>query len=503
MINIFTKTTLKKNIVANFAGQGVSFLVGLIVIPFYIKLLGIEGYGLFGFYALLQSAFNSFLDFGFSVTINRELARYTASPENNRQVLDLVRTIEIGYWLIGFVLAIVVCLTSPLISTYWLRSEVIPSTTVQHAVFIMGIIIFFQWPLTLYQGGLLGLQKMVILNTLNVSLVTLRGVGGVLILLFYPIITSFFLWQLVISVLQVGLTTLLLWRNLPIKDQPPHFNLGLLKGTWRFAAGMSGTSFFSFFADYGGRMFLSKILSLEGFGYYSLATSLNDQLQLLSSPIHSALFPQFSSLAAKKDNEALRNLYHKANQYISISILPIIGTLVVFATELIFLWTQDINITSEVAPIATLLFLGTIFFNLAGVPYTLTLAYGWAKPGFLRALFAFLLVLPLTIIASVKYHGVGAAFVWAIFNLGYLILFPYLIHRRLLQTELRYWAIFDIGIPMILCLLALSIAYWIMPETLSVLQTIFLAPLVFLFVFISTFLGARDVRGLIFGYFGK
>ena len=107
-------------------------------------------------------------------------------------------------------------------------------------------------------------------------------------------ITTFFLWQLVISILQVGLTTHLLWRNLPLSDQLPRFNLSLLNGTWRFAAGMSATSFFAFFADYGGRILLSKTLSLEGFGYYSLATTLNDQLQLISSPIHSAVFPQLS-----------------------------------------------------------------------------------------------------------------------------------------------------------------------------------------------------------------
>jgi O-antigen/teichoic acid export membrane protein len=493
------KEKLKQNIIANFVGQGISFLVGIVVVPFYIRYLGIEGYGLVGFYAILQSVFNSFLDFGFSVTINRELARFTASPDNN-QTLDLVRTIEIGYWLIGLVLGILVCLSAPLVSLYWLNPETISSSTIQTAVFIMGVITFVQWPLTLYQGGLLGLQKMVMLNILNAILMVLRGAGGILVLRFYPIVTAFFIWQLTISVLQVGLTAVLLWRNLPISDYSPRFTFSLLKNIWRFAAGMTATSFFSFFADYGGRILLSKILSLEYFGYYSLATTLNDQLQLISAPIHRALFPQFSTLVAKNDNEALRNLYHKASQYVSVSILPIIGTVVVFASELIFIWTQDINIMNKVAPIAALLFMGTIFSSLAGVPYTLTLAYGWAKPGFYRAVIAFFLLIPLTIIMSLRYEGVGAAFAWTLFNFGYLIMFPTLIHRKLLMTEFRYWAMMDIGIPVFVSSFILVAVSWVVPADLSMIQIVFIVPLVFVLVFVCTFLVAHDIRGSVITY---
>ena len=108
------KTNLKQNIISNFAGQGISFLVGLAVVPFYIKFLGIEGYGLVGFYASLQAIFNSFLDFGFSVTINRELARYAVSADKINQTRDLVRTMKIGYWFIGFILGALLCLCAPL-----------------------------------------------------------------------------------------------------------------------------------------------------------------------------------------------------------------------------------------------------------------------------------------------------------------------------------------------------------------------------------------------------
>ena len=45
---------LKKNIAANFAGSVWQALMGLIFIPIYIKFMGIEAWGLIGFFATLQ-----------------------------------------------------------------------------------------------------------------------------------------------------------------------------------------------------------------------------------------------------------------------------------------------------------------------------------------------------------------------------------------------------------------------------------------------------------------
>ncbi len=69
-------TVVKRNIIANFAGQGWAALMALAFVPLYIKFLGIEAYGLIGFFAMLQGAFQ-ILDFGLSQTMNREMARYS------------------------------------------------------------------------------------------------------------------------------------------------------------------------------------------------------------------------------------------------------------------------------------------------------------------------------------------------------------------------------------------------------------------------------------------
>lgn len=70
---------LAVNVVANLVGQGWPVLISLVVVPLYLKLLGIEAYGLIGFYFMLQGL-AQVLDLGLSPTMNREMARYSAQP---------------------------------------------------------------------------------------------------------------------------------------------------------------------------------------------------------------------------------------------------------------------------------------------------------------------------------------------------------------------------------------------------------------------------------------
>ena len=72
---------LKRNMVANLIGRAWDRIVVLVCIPFYLKFLGIEAYGLVGFYAALLGIF-VMIDLGFGKTLNRELARLSALDDH-------------------------------------------------------------------------------------------------------------------------------------------------------------------------------------------------------------------------------------------------------------------------------------------------------------------------------------------------------------------------------------------------------------------------------------
>ncbi len=65
---------LRTNVFANFLGRFSGLTLGLLFTPLYIHYLGIEAYGLIGFYLTLQGSM-TFLEMGLSRACNREISR--------------------------------------------------------------------------------------------------------------------------------------------------------------------------------------------------------------------------------------------------------------------------------------------------------------------------------------------------------------------------------------------------------------------------------------------
>ena len=201
---------LKKNIAANFAGGMWQSLMTIIFIPIYIKFMGIEAWGLIGIFATLQAIFG-LLDMGLSSTLNREMARLSVLPHKEQEMRDLVRTLEAIYWSVAAFVGIAAVSLSPVIAHHWIKAGQLPPKTIEQALLIMGFVIALQMPVGFYSGGLMGLQRQVLLNAITIVISTLRGAGAILILwLISPTIQAFFLWQIVISGANIFLLALFL-----------------------------------------------------------------------------------------------------------------------------------------------------------------------------------------------------------------------------------------------------------------------------------------------------
>ena len=281
------------------------------LLPIYIRFMGIESYGLVGIFVSIQ-VISTVLDLGFSITLNRELARLSRLGQQE-QMRDLVRTLEVIYWLIGVALGLGIIALAPFLANYWIRADQLPTQTVEQAIFLIGLVMVFQWPLSFYSGGLLGLQKQVQLNFILSSGAFVRAVGAVLVLwLISPTIQAFFIWQLVISGFQTCFTAILLWRSLPCPSYRSHFHISVVKDVWKFAAGVSGTSVLAVILSQMDKIVLSALLPLELFGYYTLAGVIAGSLYRFIYPLETAIFPRFSQLVALANHEELERLYHRS-----------------------------------------------------------------------------------------------------------------------------------------------------------------------------------------------
>jgi O-antigen/teichoic acid export membrane protein len=487
---------VRRNIIANIAGRGWAALLSLAVLPVYIHFLGIEAFGLIGFFLSLTLILQ-LLDLGLGTVLNRQFAQYSMQSDKAQQMHDLLRTLEIIYWLIGIAIGVTIAVLAPAIAAYWLKPQQLSAQIVSQALAMMGIAIAFQWPRALYSGGLMGLQRQVAFNLLSSITGTVNNLGGVLILwLVSPTLQAYVAWFMAISLVDTLSTRLLLWRSLPKAPARPNFSGQALAGVWRFAAGMAAISVTSVIQTQLDKMILVKVLPLDAFGYYSLASRVAGGLSYLTGPISAAFFPRFSQLLLVNDRQELARLYHRSCQLMSVLVLPPAVVLTLFSYELLLLWTQDRSIAENSYLVLGLLTAGTALNALASLPYALQLASGWTRLTLIVNTAATLLQAPLIYIMSVKYGGVGAAIVWLIFNALYILVGLSLMHRRLLRGELLRWYHLDIGQPLLAAVAVGSVWKWLIPFSETVWLSLLNLTLVSVATLAAAIIAAPEIRKL-------
>lgn len=456
---------LRSNILANFAGKGWTALMALAFVPVYIDFIGIEAYGLVGIFLSLL-ALSTILDLGLSTSLNKELAHMSVHQGINAQDMkNLVRTLELVYWALAILIAGIIALAAPLLTKYWLSPKMLSEEQVFQAIILMGITIAFQWPFTLYAGGLMGLQQQVKQNIILVIFSTLRAVGAILVLwLISPTIQAFFLWQLFVSLLQTISTRIILKRCLPHTENEGQFHFPLLKKLWRFAAGMTFITILAILLTQMDKIILSKMLSLEMFGYYTLATLVATSVYVLVLPIQSALFPKFSQLVSKGDDEELARLYHQSCQWVSLAVIPVAALIALFSEQILLIWTGDQEVVTHTHALVSLLIIGSSLNAMMQLPYSLQLSHGWTKLALYLNLASVIVLIPCMVYLTSLYGAMGAAMVWVALNTGYVLIGIQLMHRRLLKAEKWNWYLQDFAIPLAGVLVVALPSYFWHPE---------------------------------------
>src|SRR5579859_1342764 len=124
-------TQLSRNIIANLAGKLCNGLLSLGLIPLYVRLMGVESYGLVGVFASFQAVL-LLLDMGLSTTLNRELARLP-HQKGGAEARDWVRTMEVPYWGAASVVLIVAWPLGSLIALHWVQPGHLSPASTQKA----------------------------------------------------------------------------------------------------------------------------------------------------------------------------------------------------------------------------------------------------------------------------------------------------------------------------------------------------------------------------------
>ncbi len=465
--------SIKLNAFANFAANIWTTLLGLLFVPFYLKYLGIESYGLIGFFATIQ-AFVVLLDFGLSPTINRELSRLSSNEEKIQEMLDTTRTLEIPNGITTVIIAIVLSILAPVIGKFWIQPKDLTIETATQALLIMGLNVAIQFCINFYVGGLMGLQKQVLLSIINIVCGTLRSAGAFLVLvLVSPTIQAFLVWQGAILLLQLVLVAITLHRSLPAISTGGRFSKQLLHNIWRFAGGMTAITIVSLILTQTDKVILSRMLSLKDFGYYSLAVSIPSMaLGIFASSVGHAVYPQFTKLVELQDEKALRAIYHQSCQFVSVFVFPSTIIISLFSFDILQAWVNQEQIAAKTSVLLTVIAIGTGLNGLMWMPYFLQLAHGWTRLSLYANSIGILLLAPSIIFAVNKYGAIGAAVCWVALNVAYVLVAIQFMHQRILKGEKVRWYLEDLAPPFFVALIVAGIGKIVFPPNLSRYETI-------------------------------
>lgn len=496
---------IRKNIIANIIGRAWGFISVYLFVPLYLKFLGIEAYGLVGFYSTLLGVL-AFADMGFTATLNREMARLSVQEDSAEDMRNLLRTYEATYAVISLLLSLSLWISAPFIAEYWLQSKTLPLHEITAALRLMGIAIALQLPSGLYIGGLMGLQRQVHANYLQILWGVVRGLGAVLVLwLFSQTILAFALWQLIANAIYCLFSRIVLWRVLSLDSglSQPQFKWQVFRDTWRYAAGMTGMALNSILLTQTDKLVVSKMLPLEMLGYYSLAGSIAMIPLTLASPIVLAVFPRITGLIAMEDRTELIQLYHRTSELVAVIIIPAGLTIAIFAADLIFVWTGSVITAQRTGIVTSLLLGGQLLQAITVVPFYLALAFGNVRLNLQIGVVSIILITPLLYYLIKNYGIEGAGFSWLFMNILTIPPYMYLLHRRFIPDEFRRWCLSSVGRPVLAVMPCLLLGYMLVPHESSRVLTLCFIFLVWCVATASSILISSELRQWSFEMFNK
>lgn len=489
---------LRVNFLSNIFGSIFQSIIGIIFIPIYIKIIGIESWGLIGIFTLLLAIF-SLLDMGISPTMTRELAKYSSQNKNDDSIRDLIRSIEIPYWILSIIIFISVYSLSGVIMKHWIKGSLLDLKTIKSSLILIGIVIGLQLPIGFYSAVMTGLQKQLNLNLINSGASIFRWGGAAIILLFIsPTIEAYFFWQIISSMLNIFLLNFFLRKSFKNKFYTPKFQIEQLKDVLRFSVGIMGITILAIILTQTDKFIIIKMLSLQEFSYYSLASVISLSLLKITGPIINSITPKMVHYIEIGDNDQLSNLYHKSSEFLAVLVIPICLVIIFFSKEILLIWTKDTEIVKNTYLIVSVLTLGTTFYTLMVIPYSAQISHGWTSLSIYKNIIAVIIIIPLDILLINKFKGIGAAIGWVTLNMLYIIFEIYFMHKKILKGQKTKWYVNSVMKPVILSLFLITTGRIFMPHLSSNIFIIVYLLLLLLLSYILIVLFSKNLKMLVY-----
>ncbi len=399
--------SVKKNILANYSGAAFAALTPLIALPWYLNLLGADGWGEISFLILIQTLMG-LIEVSFGQLITKQVAE--TNGKNHLGVV--IRSFEYFYWLFSAISAVTIFLLSDIINKYWLN--------LQNANIVWGasLLIASQLPSSLYRSVMIGLEKQVLLNAVNIASIITKHLGAILIISYIPTVYTFIAWHSLISIIET--LTLANLSKLGIKKADLRYDYQAIKPLLLKSLQLSVGVVAGILTLQMDRIILSFKVPLSELGIYTIAVSVSQGALRLVTPIFNAVLPQIVRL--KSDLQQLRKFNLKFAALITLIVTITFLLFYLWGEVILTIWLKDEKIVSRVYPLVTFLLIGTGMNAYYSIGYLNWIALDKTHKILIVNIFSLVVSIP-AIMKLVPIYGLrGATFGWISINLIGLVL---------------------------------------------------------------------------------
>jgi O-antigen/teichoic acid export membrane protein len=470
---------LARNTMLNFIGQAVPFLVGVATIPFIVKGLGTERFGLLALAWVILGHFTIF-DLGLGRATIKFVAEALGKGEED-QVPCLVWTAVTVQAVLGIVGTLVLIGITPLLVERILNitSELVSEAKATFYLLALSVLVVLVS--SSFRGVLEASQRFDLVNATKIPSNTLT-----FLLPLFGLWLGFRLPGIVVLILlaRVGALVAFVALNLRIMPQLRRYSgsFSLFPRLFFFGGWITVSSIAGPILRYLDRFLIGSLITMTAVAYYTAPFEVITRLWIIPSSLVMTLFPAFSTLRTTR-KEDLQELYIRSIKYLLLSTGPIVVTLVVFADNILRVWLGA-DFAKQSTLVFQILLLGTLIGLLA--PVSGALLQGLGRPDVLAKLY--LVEVPLNMVLVwflVQHLGiVGASLSFALRTLietGVL----FVISARLIHIS--YTCVIENGLwRSIVVLVGVSGLFWLVSLTKMVLFKIgSITVLILAFVVIS------------------
>ena len=313
-----------KRLLSNFISlailQGTNYILPLLTLPYLVRVLGIEYFGLLAFATAIIAYFSILTDYGFNLAATREVSIYRMDNDKLVEIFSSVMTIKVLLMFLSFLFLSVLVFSFEKFSQHFEIYFLTFGT-------VIGQVLFPTW---FFQG----MERMKYITYLNILA---KFIFTVAIFIFVKKQSDFWIVPLLTS---MGFIVAGIWSLVLIKKE---FGIGFefqklnilkiyLYGGWHiFASGL-----FTMFYVNSAVVILGFFANNTVVGYYTLAEKVVKIISSLYAPIQDAIYPYIIKSVKNSKEKSLRIL-NLLLIYSSVFMLTLSVLIFIFANNIILL----------------------------------------------------------------------------------------------------------------------------------------------------------------------